>query len=149
MDAAPTLIRWAAGSTAAGLVAGVAYRELTRSFDVVPHTQLSVVHTHLLTLGTVMFLLFAVIERVFHFSGHRLYRPFLFTYCGGFIVTTAMQFTIGTLQLYGKSHSAALSGISGLGHILLTLGFAFFFIALLNAISEKDARPVARDSRAS
>lgn len=149
MKATLTLARWAAGTTAAGLVAGVVYRELTRSFDTIPHTQLSVLHTHLLTLGTVMFLVFAMVEKLFHISEHRLFRPFLWTYCTGLIVTTSMLFTIGVMQLYGRPHSAALSGISGLGHILLALGFAFFFIALLNAISEKNARAVAGDPRAS
>jgi hypothetical protein len=48
------LFRLAAGWTMMGLASGLAYRELTRSAGFTGFTQLSVVHTHTLVLGTLL-----------------------------------------------------------------------------------------------
>ena len=58
------LFRWSAGWTVVGLASGLAYRELTRSTGFSGFTQLAVVHTHTLVLGTVVgLLLLAVLGR--------------------------------------------------------------------------------------
>lgn len=48
-----------------GLIAGLYYRELTKEYDFTGGPQLSVVHTHLLTLGMVALLLVLALEKVF------------------------------------------------------------------------------------
>ena len=48
------LFRLSAGWTVAGLASGLAYRELTRSTGFSGFTQLAVVHTHTLVLGTIV-----------------------------------------------------------------------------------------------
>lgn len=55
------LFRLAAGWTAVGLASGLVYRELTRSTGFSGFTQLAVVHTHTLVLGTVVGLLLLVL----------------------------------------------------------------------------------------
>ena len=56
-----------------GLVAGLFYREFTKlqDFPEGEYTQLSVAHTHLLTLGFMLFLIFLALEKVFALSRQR------------------------------------------------------------------------------
>ena len=56
------LVTW----TTLGLASGLAYRELTRSVGFSGYTQLSLVHTHTLVLGTVVGMILLVMERLFH-----------------------------------------------------------------------------------
>ena len=49
--------------TLLGLAAGLYYRELTKAQDFVGDSQLSVVHTHLLALGMLFFLVVLALER--------------------------------------------------------------------------------------
>ena len=57
--------------TVLGLVAGLYYRELTKAQDFVGDTQLSVVHTHLLALGMLFFLVMLALEKAFTLSDSR------------------------------------------------------------------------------
>ena len=138
---------WAAGYTVAGLLGGLAYRELTRDGTFDGFTQLSVVHTHLLILGTVMSLIFLVIEAIFSISREKFFATFFWLYQAGVVLTSAMMAVIGYQQLNGADHSKALAGISGMGHILITAAFVFFFIALFRAL--KPASRVATSDAAS
>lgn len=126
---------WAGGYTAAGLLAGLVYRELTRGGE--GGGQLALMHTHLLTLGTVMMLIVASLAAIFPLAQQRWYRPFFFTYNAGVIMTVVMQAAIGYQQAHGGAESAMLNGIAGLGHITITSGFGLFFAALLPAIQLK------------
>ena len=54
-----------------GLASGLYYREFTKSNDYTAadgFTQLSVLHTHLLTLGVIVLLIVLVLEKVFTLS---------------------------------------------------------------------------------
>lgn len=126
---------WAAGYTACGLLAGLVYRELTRGGA--RGGQLALMHTHLLTLGTVMMLVVASLAAIFPLAEQRWYRPFFFTYHAGVILTVMMQAVIGYHRASGGAESGMLNGIAGLGHITITIGFALFFAALLPAIQLK------------
>lgn len=48
-----------------GLIAGLYYRELTKAYDFTGDSQLSVVHTHLLALGMLFFLIVFGLEKLF------------------------------------------------------------------------------------
>ncbi|OKL53386.1 hypothetical protein BSZ39_09715 [Bowdeniella nasicola] len=142
---------WAAGYTAAGLLAGLGYREMTRHADFDGFTQLAVMHTHLLVLGTAMMLLFMIIEAVFRLSEQKFFTPFFWVYQAGVIITSSMMGIIGYRQLQGLEHSKALAGISGTGHILMTVAFILFFLCLFRAIKARtaDTHGVAEPVRAS
>lgn len=45
-----------------------------------------------------------------------------------------MMLTHGTMTVLGIESSAAISGIAGLGHIILTVGLGFFFQVLLQSV---------------
>ncbi|MDA3629188.1 DUF2871 domain-containing protein [Saccharopolyspora oryzae] len=122
---------WAALSyTVLGLIAGLYYRELTKAQGFTGDTQLSVVHTHLLALGMLFFLVVLALDKAFGLSGNRLFTLFFWFYNSGLVVTAAMMVVHGTMTVFGAESSAAISGIAGLGHILITLGVIHLFLAL-------------------
>lgn len=135
----------AAVYTALGLISGLLYRELTRGEEPVA-TQLSVTHTHFLALGTLVFLAALAMERLYGLSQRREMTYFWWLYNTGLVTATAMMTTKGILQLDGGGDSPAIAGISGLGHILLTAGFLFFFVALIKRVNATTANPQADDA---
>lgn len=122
----------------AGLSAGVFYREFTKinEFPEGQFTQLGVVHTHLLALGFMAFLIFLVIEKAFAISrSPKLFGWFFWLYNAGVVVTSAMMIWHGTLTVLGKESSAMISGIAGLGHIAITAALIVFLVALRRAVN--------------
>lgn len=130
------LTRLAAFWTAFGLISGLFYRELTRIQGFDARTQLAVVHTHALVLGTVMMLLLLVLNQVFGLAAERQFRLGLWVWTGGALLTTVMQAVKGTLQVLGSdaATSKAIAGISGLGHLTLTIAFVLLFIVLFRRV---------------
>ncbi|MEB4615340.1 DUF2871 domain-containing protein [Leucobacter sp. M11] len=132
----------------AGVLSGLFYREFTKlnGFPEGQSTQLGLAHTHLLTLGFLVFLIVLLIERVFVISRSRtLYAWFLWLYHAGVVLTSAMLIWHGILTVLGRDASAMISGLAGLGHILITAGMIVFFVALRRAVPRGSAAaaPVA------
>lgn len=133
------LFRSAAAWAVVGLLSGLYYREFTRfhAWDHPTFTQLSTVHTHALALGCLFFLVMLTLERTFGLSQHSAHaRRAYLAWNIGLALTAGMQLVKGSLQVAGVdaySHPA-LAGISGLGHIIMTIAFALFFHALAKAL---------------
>lgn len=131
--------------TVVGLVGGLFYREFTKfnEFDTVDQfTQLATVHVHSLVLGTVFMLVALLLERTFSLSeGSKRMKLFFFHWNLGLGVTVGMQLVKGSLQALGNpaANHAAIAGMSGLGHIILTLGFIFLLLAIKPTL--KESRP--------
>lgn len=132
----------AATYTGLGLLGGLAYRELTRD-RAWQFTQLNVVHTHLLALGTLVMLIVLLLEKAFALSQRREMTYFWWSYNVGLVLSTAMMTVKGIMQLDGPVDNKAMAGISGLGHILLTIGFLFLFIALIKQVKAGETKAVA------
>lgn len=131
----------AAAYGAIGLAGGLYYRTLTHQVGFEGGSQLGLVHTHFLMLGMFAFLIFAALEGVLGFVGSRSARWFEVLWHVGLIVTGGMMAVKGTLQVLNVSFfSAALAGISGTGHMVLTAAVVLLFVALLKAV--KDRRPI-------
>ncbi|GAA1485963.1 MULTISPECIES: DUF2871 domain-containing protein [Brachybacterium] len=124
-----------------GLASGLFYREFTKATDTIgTHTQLNTLHTHLLVLGMVMFLLVLGLDAVFSLTGRRSFTVFYWTYNVGLVITVAMQAVRGILTLDGQdptTTSAAIPGIAGLGHMLLTVALVALFLALRGGIKDR------------
>jgi hypothetical protein len=116
--------------TVLGLISGLYYRELTKAQDFVGDTQLSVVHTHLLALGMLFFLVILALEKAFTLSDSRWFTPFFWIYNAGLVLTVTMLTVHGSMTVLGASAGAAIAGMAGLGHILLTIGLVLLFLAL-------------------
>ncbi|MEE1236564.1 MAG: DUF2871 domain-containing protein [Turicibacter sp.] len=127
--------------TVIALVAGVGYREYTKMIDFTGETNLSLLHTHLFTLGMLFFLLVLSLEVTLKVSQQKFFNGFFVTYNIGLILTTIMMAVRGFLQTQGgeisKAMDASVSGISGVGHILLSVGLVLFFISLKRAVAIK------------
>lgn len=116
----------------AGVLSGLFFREFTkaRGFPEGAPTQLGLVHTHLLVLGFVVLLIVLLLEKSFALSESRLFGWFFWTYNAGLVLTSAMLVWHGCLTVLGQESSAMISGIAGLGHILLSAGMVLLFLAL-------------------
>jgi hypothetical protein len=124
----------AAVYTLLGLGAGLFYREYTKAHDFTGESQLSVLHTHLLALGTLFFLIVLALDKAFTLSGTKMFTWFFWVYNGGLLLTVAMMVVHGVMTVAGKADSDAVAGIAGLGHIVLTVAFVLFFLALRRPI---------------
>lgn len=129
--------------TLLGLAGGLFYREYTKAHDFTDRTQLAIVHTHALVLGMVFFLLALAISAVLPLARQKAFVPFFWTYNAGLVITVAMQTVHGMLQVTGHlTVSAAIPGIAGIGHLLLTVGLVAFFLALRGALKESQTSRV-------
>lgn len=130
------LYKLAAFWTAVGLLGGLGYRELTRSQEFDGRTQLAVVHTHALVLGTVMMLLLLILERVFRLSAQRGFGAGVWIYTAGVALTVTMLAVNGSRAVFGHEVPPALAGFSGLGHITVTVGLVMLFLSLGRAVAQ-------------
>ncbi|GAA3227752.1 DUF2871 domain-containing protein [Nonomuraea helvata] len=122
-----------------GVVSGFYYREITKLNDFTGDTQLSVVHTHLLALGMLFFLLVLALEKLFALTSSRLFGWFFWIYNAGLALTVAMMTLHGTLTVLGHGSNEAIALAAGLGHILLTVGLILLFVTLGKRIPAKQA----------
>ena len=130
-----------------GLVSGLFYREYTKATDTLgADTQLATLHTHFLALGMIVFLVVLALDALFQLSSRRSFTVFYWTYNIGLLMTVVMQAVRGILTLDGQdpaATTAAIPGIAGLGHMVLTVGLVALFVALRAGIRDR----VAGDQR--
>ncbi|MDO4791447.1 MAG: DUF2871 domain-containing protein [Buchananella hordeovulneris] len=125
-----------------GAGGGVFYREFTKlnDFPLGEYTQLAYVHTHLLTLGFIVLLVAVALEKIFAFSRRaKLFNWFFWLYNAGLLVTTSMLVLHGSLTVLGRESGPAISGIAGLGHIMLAAALIVFYVAVRKAALDKSA----------
>ncbi len=126
-----------------GLAFGVFFREYTKlnNFPESGETQLSVVHTHLLSLGFLFLLIVLVLEKQFGLSSHGLFNPAFWLFNVGLVTSTAMMVWHGVYQVQGLTFGSALAGLAGLGHITMSIGLLGLVVTLaphvLSRSSEK------------
>lgn len=119
-----------------GLIGGVFYREFTKLNGFTDFTTLSVVHTHYLMLEMVLFLLLVLFEKNFHFVDNKVLKYLLF-YHIGLILTVVMLIIRGVVQVLSLDvSSAVLSGIAGIGHLILGISMVFVLISIRNCIKD-------------
>lgn len=120
------------------LVGGVFYREFTKFNGFTAKTALGVVHTHYFLLGMVFFLLLLLLEKSFSFTGART-GWILAAYHIGLNLTAAMLVVRGITQVLGTalstSVSAAISGIAGIGHILLGVSLVLLLMQVRRSVT--------------
>lgn len=126
-----------------GLVSGVFYREYSKLTDnLTTQSPLSTLHTHLLALGMLVFLVVAALDGMLHLRGRRSFEVFYWTYNIGLLWTVVLMVVRGVLTLNGHdpaTTSAAIPGIAGLGHIILSVGLISLFVALHGGLKDREA----------
>lgn len=120
------------------MAGGVFYREFTKFSGYTAKTTLSVVHTHYFLLGMVFFLLLLLLEKSFAFTGAKTGRA-LVVYHVGLNLTAVMLVARGVTQVLGTALSsgmnAAISGMAGIGHILLGVSMVLLLVQIKRAVS--------------
>lgn len=123
-----------------GMVAGVFYREFTKWNNFTDVTSLGKLHTHLLTLGMLMFLLVAIFSNAMDIEKDKKFNVFMKIYNIGLPILALTMLVRGIIQVRGltisKAVDASISGIAGIGHILVGVGIVLFLLALRNCAKE-------------
>lgn len=113
---------------ALAMAGGVFFREYTKFLGVRGETTLSLLHVHYFTLGMAFFLLLFVIEAMGR-SPRGEAKP-LCLYEWGLNITALGLFLRGLSQARGCALSRTvdygLSGLSGIGHVLLGVGMIWW-----------------------
>ena len=115
----------------AAMIFGVFYREFTKWNHFTGQTNLSVMHTHYFMLGMFFFLILMIIEKTIAFSV-KVTGKILLTYQIGLNIAGLGFLIRGLTQVWGTELSrgmdASISGIAGIGHILI--GICIIFVLL-------------------
>lgn len=127
-----------------GLAGGVFYREFTKmnGFDGV--TALGKVHTHLLLLGMIVFLITALFcSRFKCLPERKTFKAFMVVYNIGVTMTAIMLAVRGVTEVLNleltRAANAAISGIAGLSHIVLAIGIILLIVSLKGSAKSEDA----------
>lgn len=119
------------------MVGGVFFREFTKfnKFDGV--TTLAKVHGHLFVLGMLGFLLVALFSQQISFEKTKTYKWFMILYNIGLVMSAIMMVVRGVMQVkqvaLTSALNASISGMAGIGHILLGIGIVLFIQSLRQA----------------
>ena len=120
------------------MIGGVFYREFTKFNGFTAKTTLSVVHTHYFLLGMVFFLMLLLLEKNFSFTGAKTGRV-LAVYHIGLNMAAVMLVVRGIVQVLVPALSAgmnaAISGIAGIGHILLGVSMVLLLVQIRRSVS--------------
>ena len=119
------------------MVGGVFYREFTKFNGFTAKTALSVVHTHYFLLGMVFFLLLLLLEKSHSFTSAKTGRV-LAVYHIGLNLTAVMLVVRGVTQVtmptLSSGMNAAISGIAGIGHILLGVSLILLLVQIRHSV---------------
>ena len=122
------------------MAGGVFYREFTKFVGFTGETTLSVVHTHYFMLGMALFLLLLLLEKSVSFTTAKTGRV-LIVYHVGLNLTAVMFLVRGVTQALGTALSsgmyAAISGVAGIGHILLGVSLVLLLLQVKRALPSK------------
>lgn len=122
---------------------GVFYREFTKFNGFTAKTTLAVGHTHYFMLGMAFFLLLLLLERSFAFTNAKTGKTLL-VYHIGLNLTSVMLLIRGVTQVLGTTlstgMSAAISGIAGIGHILLGISMVLLLLQVKRSVTAAPAR---------
>lgn len=127
----------------AGLIAGAFYREFTKWNGFTGVTTLGKMHTHLLVLGMVMFMIIALFVKNSDLENQKLFRISMRVYNIGLPLTAIMMLVRGITQVLNtelsKGLSASISGIAGIGHILVAIGIILLLLAIKKSEELRDS----------
>ncbi len=119
------------------MVGGVFYREFTKIMNFTGTTSLGKVHVHLLVLGTFVYLIAALFSKQIDFEKEKSFKLFKYLYDVGLLLTVIMLVVRGITQVLAinisKGLSASISGVAGIGHILIAIGFISLLLSFRKA----------------
>ncbi len=134
------MIRISAAYLIFGLVTGLFYHEASYYSGFTGDSVLGLIHSHAFALGTLPFLLLPVLMHIFRLQEQKNFRRFLFLYNAGLVMTLGFMTVRGTVQLFSLPITSfwdhMIGGLSGIGHVILTIGIFFLFRSYISAVQE-------------
>lgn len=125
------LINMAFGYGLVGLAGGVFYREFTKYNDFTGTTALGKIHVHLLVLGTLLCMLLALFSLQTDLTQQKTFARFQMIYQVALPFMAVMLLVRGVTEVLGTELSrglnAAISGMAGIAHILMTIAFVYLY----------------------
>lgn len=116
--------------TVLAMIGGVFYREFTKMNDYTAWSTLSVVHTHYFILGMMFFLILGLVSKNVNL---KINRAVLF-YKIGLNLTAIMLVVRGIVQVLDLNVvSAIISGVAGIGHIILGVSLILILLDIKKA----------------
>lgn len=116
--------------TVLAMIGGVFYREFTKMNDYTAWSTLSVVHTHYFILGMMFFLILGLVSKNVNL---KINRAVLF-YKIGLNLTAIMLVVRGIVQVLDLNVvSAVISGVAGIGHIILGVSLILILLDIKKA----------------
>lgn len=116
------------------MIGGVFYREFTKFNHFEGETALSKVHAHFFMLGMMMYIVIALFSRNYDLYSEKTFKVFRAVYNIGVPLTGIMLGVRGVFEVLGtelsKGVDAAVSGIAGIGHILVGVGIVLLLVSL-------------------
>ncbi len=129
------------------LIAGVFYREFTKFNNFSSETTLSLIHTHYFVLGMFFFLILLLLEKSFSFSSkndntNKKVGISIILYNIGLNLTTIMLLVRGIFEVISKEEitskiNGVISGVAGIGHILLGVFLILILIFIFIDVFKK------------
>ena len=128
------------------LIAGVFYREFTKFNNFSSETTLSLIHTHYFVLGMFFFLILLLLEKSFSFSSkndntNKKVGISIILYNIGLNLTSIMLLVRGILEVISfkitSKIDGVISGVAGVGHILLGISLLFILIFIFIDVFRK------------
>lgn len=124
----------------AAMAGGVFYREFTKWNGYAGVTALGKVHAHLFLLGMVVFLLVALFAERKNLADQKMFKAFMCIYNVEVPLSAVMMLIRGILQVQGIALSsganAAISGVSGMGHMMTGIGLVLLLLSLRRAAKD-------------
>ena len=116
------------------MLSGIFYREGSRFLELTEPNTWSIIYTHFFMLGMFFFLIVLLLEKSFHLTKDKKYNAFYYIYNIGLVITGIMLYLRGIADVTEDFmvYDKMISGISGIGHILLGVGIILFFLILKN-----------------
>lgn len=128
----------------AGIACGVFYREYTKYMAFSGRTALSFTHVHLIVLGTLLFLILMLFCKDSALADSRKFKLFLISYNIGLPLMAVMLFVRGITQVRGlplsRGADAAISGIAGVSHIVMTAALIVLMLAIKNCFADAEQK---------
>ncbi len=120
------------------IAGGVFYREFTKYTGFTGKTTLSVMHTHYFILGMAFFLLLLLLQKSFGFAD-KMTNRIVILYHVGLNITGITLLIRGVTQVLtlplSSGMDASISGMSGIGHLLLGLSIVLLLIRIRKHVS--------------
>lgn len=118
------------------MIGGVFYREFTKYLGFNGKTTLSLLHVHLLVLGTLLFLLLTIMNKIsdMKLEQENTFKKFYILHNIALPFMMIMLTIRGVVQVLAidlsSAQNAMISGFAGISHILITISIVMMFSSL-------------------